>query len=111
MYQQTIIIGNLGSDPELRFTGDGTAVASFQLLPIDAGITQTAVRAKRRLGSCQLLATYRRDCKRVSAQGSCNACWSSESERIPDKNTGEARFSLEPTVTELKLMPKGIEWA
>lgn len=25
------IVGNVGSDPELRFTGDGTAVASFSL--------------------------------------------------------------------------------
>lgn len=29
MYQQCIIVGNLGKDPEMRYTQDGTAVTSF----------------------------------------------------------------------------------
>jgi len=29
MFQQTIIVGNLGKDPEMRYTPDGTAVTSF----------------------------------------------------------------------------------
>ena len=31
MYQKLIIIGNLGRDPELKFTADGKAVASFSV--------------------------------------------------------------------------------
>ena len=31
MYQNTILIGNLGDDPKLRFTADGTPVASFSM--------------------------------------------------------------------------------
>lgn len=31
MYQQLILIGNLGNDPELRHTAGGVAVASFNL--------------------------------------------------------------------------------
>ena len=31
MYQKVIIIGNLGRDPELRHTQDGTPVASFSV--------------------------------------------------------------------------------
>lgn len=31
MFQQLIIIGNLGSDSELRYTADGTPVAGFSL--------------------------------------------------------------------------------
>jgi single-strand DNA-binding protein len=31
MYQKIILIGNLGGDPELRHTGDQTAVCSFSL--------------------------------------------------------------------------------
>ena len=30
-FNKIIIIGNLGSDPELRYTPDGTAVCSFTL--------------------------------------------------------------------------------
>lgn len=31
MFQQCIIVGNLGSDPEMRFTSDGTPVTSFRV--------------------------------------------------------------------------------
>ena len=31
MYQQLILIGNLGSDPELRHTASGTPICSFRL--------------------------------------------------------------------------------
>jgi single-strand DNA-binding protein len=31
MYQQIILIGNLGSDPELRHTASGTPICSFRL--------------------------------------------------------------------------------
>ena len=31
------LIGRLGQDPEIRFTGDGAAVASSALLPMNLG--------------------------------------------------------------------------
>ena len=31
MYQQIVLIGNLGNDPELRYTPSGVPVASFDL--------------------------------------------------------------------------------
>ena len=31
MYQQITLIGNLGADPEMRFTQDGTPVTSFRI--------------------------------------------------------------------------------
>ncbi|MFO7917478.1 MAG: single-stranded DNA-binding protein [Anaerolineae bacterium] len=31
MYQKVIIIGNLGSDPEMRYTPDGTPVTNFSV--------------------------------------------------------------------------------
>jgi single-strand DNA-binding protein len=31
MYQKVIVLGNLGNDPELRYTAQGDAVASFSL--------------------------------------------------------------------------------
>lgn len=31
MYQKMIIVGNLGSDPEMRYMPDGTAVTSFSV--------------------------------------------------------------------------------
>lgn len=31
MYEQTIVVGNLGADPEMRFTPDGTPVTNFRI--------------------------------------------------------------------------------
>ncbi len=31
MYQKLVIVGNLGSDPEMRYTPDGTPVTSFSV--------------------------------------------------------------------------------
>jgi len=31
MYHTVIVAGNLGRDPELRYTGDGTPVANFSV--------------------------------------------------------------------------------
>lgn len=31
MYQKLIIVGNLGKEPEMRYTADGTAVTSFSV--------------------------------------------------------------------------------
>jgi single-strand DNA-binding protein len=31
MYQKVIVVGNLGSDPEMRYMPDGTAVTNFSL--------------------------------------------------------------------------------
>ncbi len=31
MYQKTVIVGNLGADPELRYTSQGDAVTSFSV--------------------------------------------------------------------------------
>lgn len=31
MYQQIVILGNLGRDPEMRYTSDGTPVTSFSV--------------------------------------------------------------------------------
>jgi single-strand DNA-binding protein len=31
MYQRVVVIGNLGGDPQMRYTPDGTAVTSFNI--------------------------------------------------------------------------------
>ena len=31
MYQKIVLIGNLGRDPEMRYTGDGTPVTNFSM--------------------------------------------------------------------------------
>ena len=31
MYQNTVVVGHLGRDPEMRYTPDGTPVTSFSI--------------------------------------------------------------------------------
>ena len=44
MYQQITLVGNLGSDPEMRYTPSGHAVASFSLAVNRAWTTQDGQR-------------------------------------------------------------------
>ena len=43
---KVILIGNLGRDPEVRYTPDGTAVANFSMATSRNGPTKAAVRRK-----------------------------------------------------------------
>ncbi len=81
MYQKLIIIGNLGRDPEMRYTPDGKAVTTF------------SVAASRRYGEKEETAWFR-----VSVWGkqaeSCNQYLTKGSKVLvegrlrPDANTG-----------------------
>ena len=44
------LIGRLGQDPEIRFTGDGAAVASFSVATNSRGKAKTAKRKKEQSG-------------------------------------------------------------
>ena len=46
-YQYTVIIGNVGRDPELRYTQSGVAVCDFSVADVDGRIAQTMSGARR----------------------------------------------------------------
>lgn len=107
MYQQTIVVGNLGSDPEMRFTGDGTAVTSFSVATNrkwnnpdgSKGEETTWFRASCWRRTAEIANEYLHKGDLVMLVGRVKAS------AFSDKNTGEPRASLELTVTDLKLMP------
>ncbi len=44
---KVIIVGNLGADPETRYTGSGTAITSINVSPLPrAGPTSRAARSR-----------------------------------------------------------------
>ena len=47
MFQQVVLLGNLGDDPELRFTPSGTPVASFSLAVNKAWTDQEGERQEK----------------------------------------------------------------
>lgn len=49
MYQTIILVGNLGRDPEMRYTPSGQAVTSFNVAVDDSYTDNTGQRIKRTL--------------------------------------------------------------
>jgi hypothetical protein len=49
--QKTLLIGYLGKDPEMKYTADGTAIATFTIASTDAGRTVPASRRNTLSGS------------------------------------------------------------
>jgi single-strand DNA-binding protein len=100
MFQQTMIIGNLGRDPEMKYTGDGTPVTSFSVAVSrkwDGGEKTWwfKVTAWRRLAeTCN---EYLKKGRRVMVIGEIDAsAWVADD--------GEARASLELTAREVKFL-------
>ena len=110
MFQQLIIIGNLGSDAELRYTSDGTPVASFSLAVNRKWTNQDGspgeettwfrVSAWRKLG--ESLNQYLKKGRQVMVVGRVSA-------RAYTAADGNPRASLDVTATEIRLLggPRG----
>jgi single-strand DNA-binding protein len=47
MYQKTFLVGNLGRDPELRYTPNGTPVTSFSIATNEQWMDQEGQQQKR----------------------------------------------------------------
>jgi single-strand DNA-binding protein len=97
MYQNTVVVGHLGRDPEMRYTPDGTPVTTFSIATTRkwtnaAGEPQERttwfrVSAWRKLA--ELCNQYLTKGRLVLVEGDIDAsAWS-------DKTSGEARASLE----------------
>ena len=58
MYQKIVLVGNLGRDPEMRYTPDGTPVTSFSIAsPTGEGITNPV--SFSRIRRCTLVDSFR----------------------------------------------------
>lgn len=106
MFQQITIIGNLGGDPEMRYTPGGDAVTSFNVATSRkyknaAGVTveQTTwhrVSCWRKLA--EVVAEHAKRGNRVLVVGTVEAhAWR-------DGRTGEPRASLEVTASTVRLL-------
>ena len=108
MFQQLIIIGNLGNDSELRYTADGTPVASFSLAVNRKWTNQDGspgeettwfrVSAWRKLG--ESLNQYLKKGTRVMVIGRVSA-------RGYTAADGSPRASLDVTADTIRLMGGG----
>ena len=105
MYNKTIIIGNLGSDPEMRYMSDGTAVSNFSVASNYRYKTRDGedreettwfrVNAWGRLG--ETTNQYLEKGRQVYVEGRL-------SQREWEDSGGNTRYSLEVRASEIKFL-------
>ncbi len=106
MYQKIIIIGNLGNDPEMRYTAQGTPVTSFSVATNRVWTDQSGQRQERtvwfRVSAWRRLAEtcnqYLAKGRQVLVEGEMQ-----ESEPFQGRD-GEWRASLNVTAREVKFL-------
>ncbi len=112
MYQQTVIVGNLGADPEMRYMQDGTPVTNFSVAtsrkwgrPDGTQGDETVwfrVTAWRRLAeTCN---QYLQKGKQVLIEGRMNPDSATGAPRIWTGNDGVARTSYEVTASNIRFL-------
>ena len=106
MYQQCIIIGNLGRDPEMRYTPDGKAVTNFTVATNRKWTNQDGTPGEEttwfRVACWGRLAEttnqYLSKGRQVMVSGTIKAsAWS-------DRDSGEARATLELRAFDVKFL-------
>ncbi len=112
MYQKVIIAGNLGSDPQMRYTPSGQAVTNFSVATnrrYTAGDgTQVDETTWFRVSAWGKLAEvcnqYLRKGRKVLVEGRLNPDPATGGPRIWTGNDGQPRASFEVTAMEVKFL-------
>ncbi len=115
MYQNTILIGNLGRDPELRYTQAGTAVCTLNLATNHAYKNAAGEQIKETTWwRVSVFGKTAENCAQYLKKGRLCLC---EGRVRPDPNTGSPRLwqkqdgtwaaSFEFLATTVKFMPGG----
>ena len=103
MYSKTIILGNVGKEPEMRMTPNGTAVTSFSVA-VNVGFGDNKVTAWYRVTAWAKQAEV---CKQYIKKGMTVLV---EGELQPDKETGGPRVWGEPARASFDLNAKEVKF-
>ncbi len=118
MYQKVIIIGNLGRDPEMRYTADGTPVTSFSVATnekwydkegqLQERTTWWRVSAWRK--QAETCNQYLSKGQQVMVEGHLRPDPETGGPRIWTGNDGVARASFELTALQVRFLarPSGV---
>lgn len=109
MFQQILLVGNLGADPELRYTPQGTPVASFTLAVNRVWTDNQGERQEKTTWfrvtawrkQAETCAEFLRKGRRVLVVGEME-----EASAWTDRD-GHPRASLEVTALTVKFLPSG----
>ena len=109
MYQQIILIGNLGSDPELRHTASGTPVCAFRMAVNKRWVTPEGEKREKTVWfrvttwkkQAEIVNQYLTKGKQVMVIGEV------EEASVFVNKAGDPAASLEVTATTIKFMGGG----
>ena len=107
MYQQITLIGNLGSDPEMRFTPTGVPVATFSLAVTRTWVNNQGERQEKTVWTrvtcwrklAEFVSQYLTKGRQVLVVGELE-----EPRAWIDKKTGDPRAGLEITATTVQFV-------
>jgi len=112
MYQNIVIVGNLGRDPELRYTPDGTPVCNFSVATnrrwtsSDGSpgeeTTWFRITAWRRMA--EVCSQYLQKGRQVLVEGHLRPDPETGGPRIWTGNDGQSRASFELTASSVKFL-------
>ena len=117
MYHKVILVGNLGRDPEMRYTPSGAAVCNFSMATSEKWTGQDGQPQERTLWwrisvfgkmgeACN---TYLKKGGKVLVEGRMNADPKTGNPRIWTGQDGQARASFEVTAATVKFLSSRAE--
>ena len=115
MFQKLILVGNLGRDPELRFTPQGRAVTNFSVATNESWTGQDGQKNERTTWfrvsvwgkSAEACAQYLSKGRQVLVEGRLNIDSETGGPRIWTSQDGAPRASFEVTAFNVKFLGNG----
>jgi single-strand DNA-binding protein len=112
MYQTIIIAGNLGRDPEMRYTPSGQAVTNFNVAVNDNYTNSQGERIERTIWfrvstwgkQAEICAQYLKKGRKVLVEGRLVADSSTGSPRVYQKNDGGYGSSFEISANTVRFL-------
>ena len=105
MINKAIIVGNLGADPEIRYTQSGTAVASFRVATTERWKGQDGqMQEQTEWHSCNAWGKLAEICGKYLQKGSKVYIEGSINTRKWQDKSGNDRYSTEIKVREMKML-------
>ncbi len=109
-YDNTVIVGKVGKDAEMRYSSNGTAMTSFSVA-VDRSYKKDGETIKRTIWyRAQVFGKLAEICKDVKKgetvllEGSLEADWSTGAPKVYNKQDGSAGASFDLTVKEIKFL-------
>lgn len=105
MYQQTVIIGNLGNDPEMRYAPSGDAVTSFSVATSKTWTKDGQKQEKTVWWRVSVWGPQAEPCSKYLAKGrQVMVVGEVEEPRVFTDKSGNARAALEIKASQVKFL-------